>query len=171
MNQVLSISIRFFLLAFLQVIVLNKMEMGLGTYVMIYPFFILLLPIEMGPINLMLISFFLGITIDALSNTFGMHASAAVLVAYLRPLIFKAFAPRDGYDSVESAGIRVLGFQWFLGAYGTLLVIHHLWFFILESLQLNEFLLILRKVAINVPLSFAFSLLVQFIFMRRRGES
>jgi hypothetical protein len=170
MNQIVSISLRFLLLFFLQVLVLNNLEIGWGTYIMVYPFFILLLPFEMGVIPLMLISFFMGISIDSLSNTFGMHASAAVLVAYLRPFIFKAFAPRDGYDSVESAGIRVLGFQWLLGAYGTLLVIHHLWFFILESLQLNEILLILRKVGLSVPLSFAFSLLVQFIFMRRRGE-
>ncbi len=170
MNQIVSISLRFLLLFFLQVLVLNNHEIGWGTYIMVYPFFILLLPFEMGVIPLMLISFFMGISIDSLSNTFGMHASAAVLVAYLRPFIFKAFAPRDGYDSVESAGIRVLGFQWLLGAYGTLLVIHHLWFFILESLQLNEILLILRKVGLSVPLSFAFSLLVQFIFMRRRGE-
>ena len=170
MNQIVSISLRFLLLFFLQVLVLNNLEIGWGTYIMVYPFFILLLPFEMGVIPLMLISFFMGISIDSLSNTFGMHASAAVLVAYLRPFIFKAFAPRDGYDSVESAGIRVLGFQWLLGAYGTLLVIHHLWFFILESLQLNEILLILRKVGLSVPLSFALSLLVQFIFMRRRGE-
>jgi len=170
MNQIVSISLRFLLLFFLQVLVLNNLEIGWGTYIMIYPFFILLLPFEMGIIPLMLISFFMGISIDSLSNTFGMHASAAVLVAYLRPFIFKAFAPRDGYDSVETAGIRVLGFQWLIGTYGTLLVIHHLWFFMLESLQLNEILLILRKVALSVPLSFAFSLLVQFIFMRRRGE-
>lgn len=170
MNQIVSISLRFFLLFFLQVLVLNNLEIDKGIYIMIYPFFILLLPFEMGVIPLMLISFVMGISIDMFSNTFGMHASAAVLVAYLRPLLFKAFAPRDGYDSVESAGIRVLGFQWFLATYGSLLVIHHLWFFILESLQLNDFLLILRKVALSVPLSFAFSLLVQFIFMRRRGE-
>lgn len=170
MNQIVPISLRFLLLAFLQVIVLNNIELGWGAYIMIYPFFILLLPIEMNPIPLMLISFGLGLTIDALSNTFGMHASAAVLVAYLRPMLFKAFSPRDGYDNVESAGIRVLGFQWMLGAYGTLLLIHHTWFFILESLQLNEILLILRKVALSVPLTFLVSLLVQFIFMRKRGE-
>jgi len=170
MNQIVSISLRFILLAFLQVIVLNNIEIGWGAYIMVYPFFILLLPIDMTPINLMIISFFLGLTVDALSNTFGMHASSAVLIAYLRPIIFKAFAPRDGYDSVEAAGIRVLGIQWLLGAYGTLLIIHHTWFFILESLQLNEIMLILRKVALSVPLTFAFSLLVQFIFMRRKGE-
>ena len=170
MNQIIPISLRFLLLVFLQVIVLNNLEIGLGAYPMIYPLFILLLPFELGPLSLMLLSFLIGISVDALSNTFGMHTSAAVLIGYLRPAIFKAFAPRDGYDSVEAAGIRSLGTQWFIGAYGSLLVIHHTWFFLLESLQLNEILLILRKIALSVPLSFLISILVQFIFMRKRGE-
>lgn len=170
MNQIIPISLRFLILAFLQVIVLNNLELGLGAYPMIYPLFILLLPFEWGAGILMLIAFGVGMSIDAMSNTFGMHASAAVLIAYLRPAIFKAFAPRDGYDSVEAAGIRSLGTQWFIGAYGSLLLIHHTWFFILESLQLNEILLILRKILLSVPLSFLISILVQFIFMRKRGE-
>lgn len=170
MDQIIPISLRFLLLAFLQVIVLNNVEIGWGSYPMIYPLFILLLPFNYGTLTLMFISFALGLTIDSLSNTFGMHASAAVLVAYCRPMIFKAFSPRDGYDSVESAGIRSLGTQWFIGAFGTLLIIHHTWFFILESLQMNEILLIIRKIILSVPLSFLISILVQFIFMRKRGE-
>lgn len=170
MDQIIPISLRFILLAFLQVIVLNNIEIGWGSYPMIYPLFILLLPFNYGTLTLMFISFALGITIDSLSNTFGIHASAAVLIAYCRPMIFKAFSPRDGYDSVEAAGIRSLGTQWFIGAFGTMLVIHHTWFFILESLQLNEILLIMRKIILSVPLSFLISILVQFIFMRNRGE-
>ena len=171
MNQIGNIVLRFLLLAFLQVIILNNLEPGWGVYIMVYPLFILMLPIEINPIVLMISSFALGIIIDSLSNGFGLHASAATLIAYLRPTIFKFYAPRDGYDSVENAGIRVLGFQWFLGAYGTMLLVHYIWYFTLESWQLNEILLILRKVAINVPLAFGVTLLVQFIFMRRRGES
>ncbi len=170
MNQIIPISLRFILLVFLQVIVLNNVELGWGAYPMIYPLFILLLPFNYSTLTLMFIAFGLGITIDSMSNSFGMHASAAVLIAYCRPIIFKALSPRDGYDSVEAAGVRSLGTAWFIGAYGTMLLIHHTWFFLLESLQLNEFLLILRKIILSVPLSFLISILVQFIFMRKRGD-
>lgn len=169
MNQIVAIAIRFVLFAFIQVIVLNNLELGWGAYAMLYPLFIIMLPFEWGTIPLMVVSFFYGLSIDAFSNTFGLHASAAVLMAYCRPAIFKVYAPRDGYENLDNMSVSSLGFNWLLSNYGTLLLIHHTWFFLLESFQLNELLLILRKVALSVPFSFLISILVQFIFMRKKG--
>src|SRR3989338_8399820 len=83
--------------------------------------------------------------LDALSNTFGLHASSALIFAYFRPVIFKLFAPRDGYENTEESNIYTMGTRWFIYAFGLLLLIHHTWFFLIEIFKLNEILLLLRK--------------------------
>lgn len=168
MNSFVLNSIRFVLFVLFQVLILNNLEPGLGLYAMIYPLFIFMLPFQMGTVPLMLISFGFGLVIDSFSNTFGLHASSAVVMAFFRPIIFKWLSPRDGYESVESVNVYSMGGRWFLYAYGTLILIHHTWFFTMESFKLNEFIWILLKIGLSAPSSFLLSLLVQFIFISNK---
>ncbi|MBP5983636.1 MAG: rod shape-determining protein MreD [Fluviicola sp.] len=165
MNVIVSNSIRFVLLVLVQVLILNNLEIGFGIYPMLYPLFILLLPIEMATVTLMFISFFFGLTIDAFSNTFGLHASSAVVFAFFRPLIFKLFAPRDGYEMNEMNALNLLSIRWFFVSFIVLLYIHHTWFFIIEVFKWNEFLLILQKISLSVPVSLGLSLIIRTAFM------
>lgn len=165
MNVIVSNSIRFVLLVLVQVLILNNLEIGFGIYPMLYPLFILLLPIEMTTVTLMFISFFFGLTIDAFSNTFGLHASSAVVFAFFRPLIFKLFAPRDGYEMNEMNALNLLSIRWFIVSFIVLLYIHHTWFFIIEVFKWNEFLLILQKISLSAPVSLGLSLIVRTAFM------
>ena len=48
MNQVVKNILRFVALMAFQVLVLNQLEIGLGIQLMVYPLFILLLPVEMS---------------------------------------------------------------------------------------------------------------------------
>lgn len=168
MGGIILHSIRFILFVLFQVLVLNNLELGWGIYPMVYPLFILLLPFEMGTIPLMILAFAFGLTIDSLSNTFGLHASSALVMAYFRPLVFDFFAPRDGYEGTEESNLHTMGLRWFILAFGLLLLIHHTWFFILEIFALNEWLLLLRKILLSVPLSFLFSWIIQLIFVSKR---
>ncbi|MNJ83090.1 hypothetical protein D3C87_05040 [compost metagenome] len=168
MNSFVLNSIRFVLFVLFQVLILNNVEPGLGLYIMIYPLFIFMLPFQMGTVPLMLLSFAFGLVIDSFSNTFGLHASSAVVMAFFRPIIFKWLSPRDGYENVESVSVYSMGGRWFLYAYGTLILIHHTWFFAIESFKLNEFIWILLKIGLSAPSSFLLSLLVQFIFISNK---
>jgi rod shape-determining protein MreD len=171
MGGIILHSIRFILFAVFQVLVLNNLELGWGVYPMLYPLFILMLPFEMATVPLLLVAFAFGLTIDAFSNTYGLHASSALIFAYFRPLVFKLFSPRDGYENIEESNLYTMGGRWFISAYGLLLLIHHTWFFAIEVFALNEWLLLLRKIALSVPLSFLFSWIVQLIFVsKKKGE-
>jgi len=167
MNIILKHSIRFLLFFLVQVLILNQIEPGMGIQIMIYPLFVLLLPVEMSVISLMLISFGLGIAIDSMSNSFGLHASSLLAVAYLRPVIFKLFAPRDGYDILLETNIFNMGTTWFLKTFGILLIIHHFWFFMLEMFKLNEILYVLQKTGLSVVVSILICILLQYLFLRK----
>lgn len=170
MNEIIKHSIRFLVLVAIQTLVLNNLEIGLGIQLMVYPLFVVLLPFEMGIIAMMLLTFVMGMIIDAVSNTYGLHTSSLLLITYLRPIIFKTFSPRDGYDPLKEGNMYEMGTRWFLSVFGILLAIHHMWFFTLEIFRLDDLLFILQKTALSLPLSFLLCLLLQAMLVSKPKE-
>ncbi|MDC3252737.1 hypothetical protein OAU25_00620 [Crocinitomicaceae bacterium] len=167
MNLSLKNILRFLLFLLLQVFVFKQIEIGTTVHIMVYPLFILLLPVELNVTLLMLVAFALGLCIDSMSNTYGLHASSALIVAYLRPAIFRVFAPRDGYDVLLETNLYTMGGQWFTKTFGILLLAHHFWFFMLEMFKLNELLYVLQKTGISALVSFSISVMLQYLFLRK----
>lgn len=170
MNVILKHSIRFVLFLLLQVLVLNQVEVGQGIQLMVYPLFVFLLPVELNVISLMLLSFFFGISIDAMSDTYGLHASSLLVFAFLRPMVFALFAPRDGYDPLTETTLFTMGTAWFLKTFGILILAHHFWYFLLEMFKWNEVLFILQKTALSAPLTLLLCLLIQYLFLQKKTE-
>lgn len=170
MRLVLTHIFRFILFVLVQALVFNQLEIGFGIQIMIYPLFLILLPFETNILILLAVAFVMGFCIDSLSNTYGLHTSSLLLLAYLRPIIFGVFSPREGYDSLKEASIFEMGQRWFVSVFGILLTIHHLWFFMLEMFKMNEILFIFQKTILSVPLSFLLCILLQVIFVTKPKE-
>jgi hypothetical protein len=154
----------------IQSLVLNSLEIGLGIQLMIYPLFIVLLPFETSLPILLLVAFVMGFSIDSISNTFGLHTSSLLVVAYLRPFVFNMFSPRDGYDPLKEASIFEMGQRWFISVFGILILIQHLWFFTLEMFNISETLYVLQKTLLSAPLSLLLCILLQVIFVSKPKE-
>jgi len=167
MNKLYVLFFRFLLFAVLQVFVFNQLNISSYVHIMIAPLYIMILPFDFSIFRLLIISFFLGAIIDVLSNTFGLHASALVLMAYLRPTVFNWLAPRDGYDPLKTPSIIEMPKKWFLLVFGILLSVHHLWFFAIESFSLSEILLILQKTFFSCLLSFLVCIILQPLFLNK----
>lgn len=170
MKSILIHTVRFVFFVVAQTLVFNQFEIGFGIHPMIYPLFIVLLPFEVRTIPLMFLAFAMGICIDAFSNTYGLHTSSLVLMAYIRPIVFKAFSPRDGYDPLKEGNFFEMGHRWFFLAFGSLLLIHHFWFFTIEIFKFNEFFYTLKKLILSAPISYLFCLLFQYIFLKRAKQ-
>ena len=160
---------RLVLFLFLQSFIFNQLEISASIHVMIAPLYIFLLPFDRSKLSLLLMALVLGIGIDATSNTFGLHTSSLLLFAYLRPIIFRVFSPRDGYDSLRIPSIFDMGNRWFISTFSILLFSHHLWFFILEAFSFNETLLVLQKTLLSGAISFVVCVILQTIFIKRTG--
>ncbi len=171
MNDFLKHGLRFLFAVLVQVLILNQMEIGFGIQLMVYPLFILLLPVEINVITLMLISFLMGIAIDSFSNTFGLHTSAILVLAYTRPMIYSLFSPRDGYDTLVETNVFTMGFGWFIRTAGSLIFIHHFWFFMLEMFKMNEILFVLQKTVLSAPISFLICILLQYLFVKKSNKN
>ena len=160
--------VRFAALVFVQVMILNNIHLHGLFNPYIYPLFILLLPIETSAWLLLFLGFFTGLTIDFYSNTIGMHAAATTLLAFLRPYMIGILKPAAGYQPEDKPTISGMGFLWFITYASFLVIIHHLFFFIIETLSFRQFLFVISKIVVSTVISLALMVMVQYLFYRRK---
>ena len=170
MNRTIVHFFRFVSFALIQVFVLNQIELGWGILPMIYPLMIFLLPSETETSLLMFIAFLLGISVDVLSNTFGLHTSALVLMAYVKPWFFKKFAPREDYELNKETNVFTMGQKWFVTTFGALILLHHFWFFLFEIADLGKIGYLIQKLILSSVLSFLLCVGLQIIFVKKPKE-
>lgn len=155
-------------LLLLQVLVLNNVELSYYINPYVYPLIILMMPFRISQTVLMLVAFVCGFTVDVFSNTPGMHASALVMMAFLRPSIVRAITPRTGYETTEIPSARVFGLTWYLTYAGILMGVHHLIYFFLEIFSFKGLFNTLGKVLVSGLFSVLFVVLLAFLFSRER---
>lgn len=151
-GEIIQHVFRFFLLVFIQVLVLNQIVLPapLNGYLnpYLYVLFILMLPVNINKLLLLILCFICGITIDIFSSTAGMHASACLFVGLARPSFLNVIAPREGYESTLKLTLSAMGLSTFLVYTSVMVVLHH---FILYSIEAFSFLhfgdLLLRIIA------------------------
>ncbi|KXK43629.1 MAG: membrane protein [Bacteroidetes bacterium OLB11] len=135
-----------FIMAF-QVFILNniviKSALTLGDLPifipLIYPFIILILPVNTNHVLVMLISFFVGLTMDMFSNTPGMHAATCVLLGYMRPYLLNLFFQQNIKDLGDTVPtLYRMGFKYFLLYNLFALLVHHFFFLLTTNLEYNQ---------------------------------
>ena len=149
MNKVIKYPFQFVFLVLTQVLILNNIQFSGFANPYLYILFILWLPFDIPKSLLLLIAFFLGLTIDIFSSTLGMHTSACVFMAFCRPFVLQLIAPRDGYDVNQKPGIADFGFRWFVIYATTLTLLHHLFLFFVEVFRFSDFFYTLGRVSVS----------------------
>ncbi|WP_254244842.1 hypothetical protein [Hymenobacter sp. BRD67] len=172
LGVVLRQLLRFGLYAGVQVLIIGQLSLfGLG-WCFLYLGYILFLPLR-TPIALqLLLGFAIGLTMDISYDTGGLHAAAAVLLAYLRPWVLRLLTPRDGYDAQDTVNVHQMGWQWFMVYLLLLVSMHHVVYFFLELGSFRHPLLALGRVGVSILFTSVALLIVQLLFFPvRRGRS
>jgi len=157
----------FIVLVLLQVLILNHVQFSGFINPYIYILLILLLPFDTPGWLLLIVAFFLGLTIDMFSDTLGVHASATVFMAFLRPFALRGISSRETYESNTYPRIFYYGFNWFLKYTIILVFTHHLFLFFVENFKLDNFYLVLLRVILSTLFSTLLIVLSQYIFFRK----
>jgi cell shape-determining protein MreD len=150
---------RFIFLILFQVLILNNIQFSGYINPYFYIYFILLLPFETPPWLLLLSAFLLGISLDAFTNTFGLNASACVLMAFVRPFVINAISTGTEFMIGHSPSLKKQGMKWFAYYSIILVLVHHSVLFYLEIFRFNEFF----QTLLRVLLSSIFTLLIIFL--------
>jgi len=140
--------VRFILLILIQVFVLNNIRFLGFINPYIYILFIFMLPVKFPRWLSLILAFVMGIIIDAFSNTYGIHAFSAVLIAYLRNPVINIFTSiEEGANPVPS--FYTFGVAAFIKYIVTLVIIHHTTFFFLEIFGFENIGQTLLKIILN----------------------
>ena len=150
----------------LQVLIFNKFLIASVVAPFMYILFIVLLPFDTPRSLLLFLSLGLGFTVDIFTNTPGVHASACLLIGFVRPGILGLLTSRETLDSVDSPRVKSMGFNWFATYVTFLVVIHHLFLFFIEAFTFQGFLITLLRVVLSSVLSIILIVLSQFLIFR-----
>lgn len=165
-NFIFINSLRFVLLIGIQILLLNELPLG-KVYLMVYPLFILLLPVSSPRIVVLIIAFFTGVIIDIFSNGGGLHTASLVLIGYLRSYILNTFQPKSGWDKLDEPTLSSQGVTWYF--YYTLIAfsIHHFVYFFLEVFSLSNFIATFFKTLFSLIGSLFIVWLISLFVMRK----
>lgn len=164
MNKVFTNGLRFAGLLILQLMVLNHIRIGGYVNPYVYPLFILMLPFAMPGWLVLIAGFVMGFVMDLMMSTPGLHTAATVWLAFMRPAVVKLVSGRPLPENAEEPGITQLGGRWFFSYSITLISLHHLALFLLESFSFNQIGSSLYRTLLSVPVSEILILLLVYLF-------
>ncbi len=156
---------QFIVLILAQVMILdNILFLGyINPY--LYIIFIILLPFKIKRLSIILLSFFLGLTVDFFNDTGGIHAAACLCIAYLRPVFIRlSFGINYDLNTLKLNSAK-LGAQ--LIFIFLMVFTHHLLMFSLEYFNINYSLEILT----NTLYSGIFSSILIYLIIMLKSKS
>ncbi|OIP51095.1 MAG: rod shape-determining protein MreD [Flavobacteriaceae bacterium CG_4_8_14_3_um_filter_34_10] len=158
-SSILLHGTRFLVLLLAQVFLFNNIDFLGFINPYVYILFILLYPVNSNQLLFLLVSFFLGLSIDIFSDSGGIHAASCIVIAFLRPSILKfSFGVSYEYNNVKVSNTP---FGSRLTYFFLLVIIHHLVLFNLEVFNMSHTLFVLKLTLF----SSIFTTLVCMIFM------
>lgn len=164
MNKLFVNAVRFVALILLQIMVLNHIRIGGYVNPYVYPLFVLLLPFTFPGWLLLIVGFLLGFTMDLMMSTPGLHTAATVWMAFMRAPIIRLASGRPLPENADEPSVSQLGGYWFLTYSISLITLHHLALFLLESFSTDQIGSSLYRTLLSVPVSEMLILLLVYLF-------
>lgn len=158
----------FIALMLLQLFVLNNIQLSGYINPYLYILVILLLPYQTPGWMLLGIGFLLGFTVDISLNTLGMHSSATLFMAFLRPYVLSTLSTADGVEKLGAPSMRLNGVAWSVRYTLILVFAHHLLLFYLEVFGFTGFFATLWRVVLSTLFTSFFLLMGQYLLHHRK---
>jgi hypothetical protein len=163
--EILKYILSGFILVLLQFFLIQ--EINLGTWIKPMPYILILftLPFSLNRYALLFIAFFIGLFLDALSNTGGLNTAACITLAVSRVWVDSKILNTDaiilqGYKSLTPA---YKNFRYFAVYTLSLTFIHHWIYFTMEYFRFTAFFTIIFVSLLSTAASFGFMLLFRIL--------
>ncbi|WP_310992474.1 rod shape-determining protein MreD [Aequorivita marina] len=142
-NDIFINIVRFIVLVLFQVLILSNINLLGYINPYLYIIFILLYPLDGNKGLLIFLGFLLGLSVDILEDSGGVHAAACAFIAYIRPFVLKySFGVSYEYNSIK---IRKADPMERLTYIASLVFMHHFVMFALEIFSVDHILLLLKS--------------------------
>ncbi|WP_337041409.1 hypothetical protein [Emticicia sp. 17c] len=162
-QTVIRLIVTFFIYLLLQIVVLRNFVFFDVAFCFVYIACILLLPDEIPPVWVILISFLTGLLVDIFYNTAGVHASASVLIGYLRAYVIKFLFPTKGVENEIVISLKDMGAERFIRYVAILTLVHHSMLFFVEAGGFAFFLITILKIICSVVFTTFMIIILQYV--------
>ncbi len=164
-STVLSNGIRFVVLVLVQGLLLKRVEFGGAFFeyihLILYPVFIILLPLRTPTTLVIGLSFLIGISVDLFYWSLGVHAAAATATGFMRQGLLAVIQPRGGYNLLYSPSKKRMGAPWFF-RYASFVMLFHLFYYF--SVEAFTFVYI-KDILLDTVVSFVFSMIILMMYV------
>lgn len=159
---------RFVFLALFQIFILNNIQLAGYLNPYLYVLFILSLPANTNRFYLLLWAFAMGLLIDIAENSGGVHISASLTLAFIRPYLYRFVVP-PSQQELNRISLWTMGPTRFF-TYVTLGVfIHHLWLFSVEAFSFREIFSIFSRTLVSAPITLLMIYITQLFVYREEA--
>ncbi|MEG2070040.1 MAG: rod shape-determining protein MreD [Bacteroidales bacterium] len=165
MNNIIFVTVRFIILIVLQVFVCNYIHLFGFINPNIYLLALLLLPFETPKSLQYLIAFTSGFLIDMFAMTYGVNASAALLLIFVRPYLVKLLNGRRTTEGTDKPTPSTKDLKWMLIYTFVLVFIYQLMAYMLELFSFRHFLKSMGIVLINTLFTSFVILCIEYILI------
>ena len=155
--------LRFVVLIFFQVLILNNIELFHTINPYMYILFILLIPLKTPRWILILFSSLAGLCVDIFMNTYGMNMAACCFIGYLRPYVINLMLPKGEVVPDGELNLKYLGINRFVMYAFTMTFLHHIILFYAEAFRFSEFFRTLSHVVLNTFFTLVLIVISQFV--------
>lgn len=163
-NDILKHLLRLILLLFIQVLIINNINLSPYVNPYIYILLLMMLPVSTSKVLNLLIGFSLGMIMDMFSSTVGIHTFATTLIGYIRPRFLVLSLNKEDFDGKIEPNIANKGFVWFFTYAASIIFVHHFALFFLEIYSIKEFFATMQRIIYSTTLTLLMVLLGQFLF-------
>lgn len=134
---------RFILLIFIQVLILNEFNVFGYINPIIYQLLIILLPFNINSVQKLILAFILGVSMDIFEDSGGIHAAATLTISYLRPLFLRnSFGLSYDYQTLKFYDAP---FRERFNYISIMVLVHHTVLFSLEIFSVDHLLFFVKK--------------------------
>ncbi len=142
----LQLLLMFILLTLSQAIVFNNLVLFNVAVPFVFIYMIIVMPITFSANLAMTIGFLTGLTVDVLSDTLGVNALCATVLAFVRRPIFHLYMASDVDLAEQLPSPRTMGTPAYLKFALTMSAIYCLLFFTVEAFQIFDWMLYLLRI-------------------------
>ncbi len=150
----------FVFVALIQILFLNRISLFGYVTPLFYIWLIVKFDSYMKRSGMLLWAFFLGLVLDMFSGTPGLNAASATLLAMVQPGIVKMFVQTERYEQLFPSS-ATMGGRPFAGYLLIMTVLHHTVYFILRSIPLGDWSVLVLKVVFSTLLTFIFMIVAE----------
>ncbi|MBQ8864002.1 MAG: rod shape-determining protein MreD [Rikenellaceae bacterium] len=164
MYQGIRYTLLLIVLALLQSLVFNQVQISVYFNPLIYVAFVMLLPMRTQPIIVLMCGLLVGVLMDVTMGLAGVNTIASLLTAYLRPLMLRLVMGRDNAVEGGIPAPMQVGVGKFISYASVFTLVQSVVFFALEAMTLRYAHLIAIKVVLNTAVTVALVMAVAAFF-------